>query len=36
MDTDVKNLLKQIADNHNVKMVEMESDKDHIHFWNYW
>lgn len=31
IDTDVKNLLKQIARDHDVKMVEMESDKDHIH-----
>lgn len=30
VDTFVKQLLKQIADN-NVKITEMESDKDHIH-----
>lgn len=31
VDTDVKNLLKQIAVDNDIKIVEMESDKDHIH-----
>lgn len=31
VDIDVKQLLKQIADDNNVKIMEMESDKDHIH-----
>jgi putative transposase len=31
VDIDVKQLLKQIADDNNVQIIEMESDKDHIH-----
>ncbi|WP_080113568.1 IS200/IS605 family transposase [Enterococcus faecalis] len=31
VDIDLKKLLKQIADDNDVKIVEMESDKDHIH-----
>ncbi|EGP5143408.1 IS200/IS605 family transposase [Enterococcus faecium] len=31
VDIDVKQLLKQIADDNNVKIMEMESVKDHIH-----
>ncbi|MEB8146425.1 IS200/IS605 family transposase [Enterococcus faecalis] len=31
VDIDVKQLLKQIANDNDVKIVEMESDKDHIH-----
>lgn len=31
VDTEVKQLLNQIADDNNVKIIEMESDKDHIH-----
>lgn len=31
VDADVKELLKQIAFDNDIKIVEMESDKDHIH-----
>ena len=31
VDTDVKKLLNQIASDNDVEIVEMESDKDHIH-----
>lgn len=31
VDIDVKQLLKQIADDNNIKIMEMASDKDHLH-----
>lgn len=31
VDMNIKQLLKQIADDNNVKIMEIESDKDHIH-----
>ncbi|MCL8323182.1 IS200/IS605 family transposase [Enterococcus faecium] len=31
VDIDVKQFLKQIADDNNIKLIEIESDKDHIH-----
>ncbi len=31
VDIDVKQFLKQIADDNNIKIMEIESDKDHIH-----
>lgn len=31
VDIEVKQLLNKIADDNNVKIIEMESDKDHIH-----
>lgn len=31
VDIDVKQFLKQIADDNNIKIIEIESDKDHIH-----
>lgn len=31
VDIEVKQLLNQIADDNNVKIIEIESDKDHIH-----
>ena len=31
VDIDVKQFLKQIPDDNNIKIIEIESDKDHIH-----
>lgn len=31
IDIDIKQLLNQIADDNNIKIIEMESDKDPIH-----